>query len=96
MFCFYCRDGEHGARLRELYRDEHWEYIATCEGDYTVAGLLKGKDGQTVGSMLLVQAENEQAARTIFEGDPFFTGGVWQSVRLDRFDPLFGTWLEKE
>lgn len=92
MFCFYCRDGEHGARLRELYREAHWEYIATCRQEYTVAGLLK-RDGETVGSMLLVKAADEQAARAVFEGDPFFTGGVWQSVRVDQFDPLFGEWL---
>ena len=92
IFCFYCRDGEHGKRLRELYHDAHWDYIDGCKDEYAVAGLLKGKDGETVGSMLLVKADDEDRARAVFEGDPFFTGGVWQSVRVDRFEPLFGDW----
>ena len=93
LYCFHCRDGEFGERQRELYREAHWDYIAFHKGDYAVAGLLKNGD-KTVGSMLLVKADDETGARAIFEGDPFFTGGVWQAVRLDLFDPLFGDWID--
>jgi uncharacterized protein YciI len=45
-----------------------------------------------IGSLLIVKAEDEAAARTILADDPYLTGGVWQLNRVDEFTPLLGDW----
>ncbi|GMN04274.1 YciI family protein [Erythrobacter sp. MTPC3] len=92
LFCFHCRDGEAGERLREIHRETHLAHIAANLHDYAVAGPLK-QDGKIIGSMLVIKAEDDDDARAKLEADPYFTAGVWQSIRVDAFTPLFGDWM---
>ncbi|MBD2842906.1 hypothetical protein IB285_11650 [Erythrobacter sp. KMU-140] len=91
MFCFHCRDGEFGERLRGLHREAHLAHVAANAEDYAVAGPLK-QDGKTIGSLLVIKAEDEQAARAKLEADPYFSAGVWQAIRVNLFEPLLGDW----
>ena len=91
LFCFHCRDGEHGAELRDRHRDLHYSHIKAEERKYAVAGpLLKG--GKEIGSLLVVKAADEEEARAILEANPYFDLGVWQSIRVEKFDAKFGDW----
>ncbi len=80
MFCFHCRDGEDGGRLRAIHRPAHLEFVHARA------------DGLIIGSLLIVKAEDEAAARAILADDPYLTGGVWQLIRVDEFTPLLGDW----
>lgn len=93
MFCFYCRDGEHGAVFREHSHEALLAYFAEHGDDFAVAGPLYKGEG-IVGSLLIIKAENEAEARARLEEIPYFEVGVWQSIRADRFTPLFGDWAK--
>lgn len=92
LFAIFCRDVDDSASLRERLLADHLAHIEAHIDDYAVAGPLKD-DGETVGSMLIVKAEEEAEARAIFEADPYFAGGVWKSVELHQFLGVAGDWV---
>lgn len=93
LFAFYCRDGENGAVLRERTREAHLAYLGEHGGSYAVAGPLR-QDSAIIGSLVVIEAADEAAARAIFERDPYFEAGVWQSIRASAFDAIMGDWVE--
>lgn len=94
LYCFYCRDGEQNDELRERHLKAQREFMAAHDENYRVAGPLTNARGEFVGSLLIIEAEDEAAARATVNDDPYLTGGVWQSIRVDRFQPLKGRWKE--
>ena len=94
LFVFYCRDGENSDKLRALHKAEQRKWMAEHDHNYEVAGPLLNQAGEFVGSLLVIEAEDEAAARATVNEDPYVTGGVWQSIRVDRFEPLKGRWKE--
>ncbi|MGY6551100.1 MAG: YciI family protein [Erythrobacter sp.] len=92
MFCFHCRDGEDGGKLRSIHREAHLKFIAEQAEHLVIAGPLKRADGLIIGSLLIVKADDEAGARAVLDGDPYLTGGVWQAIRVDEFTPLLGDW----
>ena len=92
LFAFYCRDAADGASLRERLLADHLAHIEANIDKFAIAGPLK--DGEsTVGSMVVIKAEDEAEARTIFERDPYFAGGVWDSIQVDHFLGVAGDWV---
>lgn len=92
LFAFLCRDGADGATLRERLLADHLAYIETVLEKIAVAGPLKEGE-RTIGSLLIIKAENEAEARETFEGDPYFAAGVWESVKVDHFLGVAGDWV---
>ncbi|AOL24728.1 hypothetical protein Ga0102493_11598 [Erythrobacter litoralis] len=92
LYAFYCRDGEQGEALRSRLLEDHLSHVEAHIGDYAVAGPLR-QDGATVGSLLVIKAEDEVGARAIFEADPYFRAGVWQAIRADEFMAVAGDWV---
>ena len=91
LFAFYCRDGEHGEVFRDNSRAALLDHFKHNSHDFLVAGPL-WKNGKAVGSLLVIRAEDEDAARRKLEAVPYFEIGVWHSIRADEFTPLFGAW----
>ncbi len=92
FYAFYCRDGENGPALREKFLAEHLAHVEAHIDDYAVAGPLK-QDEETTGSLLVIKADGEEEARTKFEADPYFSAGVWQSIRTSEFRAVAGDWV---
>ncbi len=92
LYAFYCRDGEKAPELRERLLGEHLAHVETHIDDYAIAGPLK-KEGQTVGSLLVIKADSDAEARAKFEADPYFAAGVWQSIRTQEFLGVAGDWV---
>ena len=63
MFCFHCRDGEDGGRLRGIHRPAHLDFVHANADHFVIVGPLKRGDGLIIGSLLIVKADNEAAAR---------------------------------
>nr|WP_298931307.1 YciI family protein [uncultured Erythrobacter sp.] len=93
-FCFYCRDGENSETLRAVHLEAQREWMAKHDENYLAAGPLTTKNGDFVGSLLIIEAEDEAAARATVNDDPYLVGGVWQSIRVDKFEPIKGRWKE--
>lgn len=94
LFCFYCRDGENNEKLRAIHLEAQREWMAEHDENYLAAGPLLNKQGEHVGSLLIIEAEDEAAARATVNDDPYLVGGVWQSIRVDEFQPVKGRWKE--
>lgn len=88
-----CRDGPQGKPLRERHLGAHLAHVETAMDRYYVAGPLKDSNGATVGSLLIVEAEDERQARAFVESDPYHAAGVWQDVEVVRFLPVAGRWV---
>ncbi|MEL7198146.1 MAG: YciI family protein [Pseudomonadota bacterium] len=95
LFCFYCRDGENSETLRALHLKEQRAWMAEHHENYLTAGPLTNAKGEFVGSLLIIDAEDEAAARATVNDDPYVVGGVWQSIRVDRFEPVKGRWKDR-
>ncbi|MDJ0977647.1 MAG: YciI family protein [Erythrobacter sp.] len=92
LYAFYCRDGEAGPQLREKVLQDHLAHIEAHIEDYAVAGPLKQGD-TTIGSLLVINADDEAEARAKFEADPYFTAGVWKSINATAFHGVAGDWV---
>jgi len=92
LYAFHCRDGERGEELRGRLLADHLAHVEANITRYAVAGPLK-QDGVTVGSLLVIKADDEAGARAIFEADPYFRAGVWQAIRADEFLGVAGDWV---
>lgn len=92
LYAFHCRDGEHGAALRERLLQAHLDHVERHIDHYAVAGPLR-RNGETVGSLLVIRANSEAEARERFEADPYFGAGVWQSITASEFRAVAGDWV---
>ena len=49
MFCFHCRDGEDGGRLRAIHRPAHLAFVHANAEHFVIVGPLKRSDGLIIG-----------------------------------------------
>lgn len=92
-FAMYCTDKADTAQKRLDARDTHFAHIENILDDIRVAGPLNAADGTTIGSLLIVEAENEDAARALLEQDPYFSADIWSDIRITQFIPAAGKWI---
>lgn len=92
LYLFHCLDGDDGTRLRLEHRDAHLAYVAAHMADYAVAGPLK-TDGVPVGSVLVIRAADEAAARARLADDPYCRAGLWRAVQVHEFSAVAGEWV---
>ncbi|MFN2098492.1 YciI family protein [Altererythrobacter sp. MF3-039] len=92
LYAFYCRDGEQGTALRKKLLTEHLSHVEDHIDSFAVAGPLKQGD-KTIGSLLVIKASDEADTREMFEADPYFGAGVWQSIRCEQFLGVAGDWV---
>jgi uncharacterized protein YciI len=74
-----------GRRLavrREHLKRMHLEKLA---GRFITGGAKLNEQGQMVGSMLVVQLEDEDAVRRWINEDPYLTGKVWDNIEIVSF-----------
>ena len=92
LFAFYCLDCAMSEALRAKLLHVHLAHIEAHIDEYAVAGPLK--DGErTIGSLVIIKAEDEAEARAKFESDPYFAGGVWETVHSSQFLGVAGDWV---
>lgn len=90
-FLVLCEDGSKAPSLRERDLEGHLAHVERHWRRYLAAGPLRNP-GETAlsGSIFLVFATDEAEVRTLMEGDPYFTNGQYQSVRIVGFTPAIG------
>jgi len=92
LFLCLCEDASEGPQLRARELAAHLAHVESHMERYAVAGPLK-RDGQTIGSTLIVKADGKADARAFLERDPYAKAGVWQSIRIDEFAAVAGEWV---
>jgi len=82
LFAFICNDKPvEGLALRLANRPDHVEWLTGLGATLKFAGPFMDDSGSEMrGSLVVVEAENIEAARAISAQDPFFKAGVFESV----------------
>jgi uncharacterized protein YciI len=81
LFAMIGRDGPRGPELRKAHRPAHLAKLEQLarEGRVVYAGPLLGPEGGPCGSLVLFDAPDLEAAQAFAAGDPYVTGGVFES-----------------
>ncbi|MDX2265626.1 MAG: YciI family protein [Hyphomicrobiales bacterium] len=84
LFALVCYDRrENPPTLRAETRPAHLEYLSSLGDAVRAGGALLSADGERViGSMLIVEADDLAAARSISANDPYTLAGVFESVEI--------------
>lgn len=87
LFVIIGRDGPNGKSLRPGLRPSHLDHVRRHEpGGHVV---LAGPFTDGAGSMLVVNFESIEEARAMADADPYWTGGVFESVEVHPFLQVF-------
>lgn len=84
QFVLYCVDSDRASELRPLHRPAHLEYIRGS-GRVRLAGPMSDEAGKTIGSLLIIEADDISAACAFSEADPFRQLGVYEKVEINPF-----------
>lgn len=87
LFVLIGRDGPRGAELRKKYRKEHLAYIEPFSkaGKVVIAGPFT--DGS--GSLVIFEADSEEAAQAQARHDPYVAQGIFESWEVRPFRRVF-------
>ena len=91
LYCIHAIDGPEGAEIRPRLIGAHLAHVEAHIDRYFVAGPLKNVGGQTIGSMLVVEAASEDDARAFLDQDPYAGAGLWSQIHIAAFAAVAGT-----
>ncbi|GGI87142.1 hypothetical protein GCM10007973_24460 [Polymorphobacter multimanifer] len=78
-FAIHCIDKPDSAELRAATRPAHLAYINTMLERVLVAGPLLRPDGRAMGSLLIMEFDDRDAAITFSTDDPYHQAGLFES-----------------
>jgi uncharacterized protein YciI len=82
-FVALSRDRADGLEARLANRPAHLEFLKAHPDRIEIGGPLLASDGERmIGSMLIIEAENEAEARALLAEDPYAKAGLFQSVEV--------------
>jgi uncharacterized protein YciI len=87
LFALLCKDKPDALQLRKDTRPKHLDHLNTMneKGQLKMAGPFLGADGNSNGSLLIVEAADEREARAIAEADPYAEAGLFAAVEIRPF-----------
>lgn len=84
LYALICEDNADSEELRKATRGDHLSYIGGF--DVKLAGPMLSDDGETmIGSIILLEADNLQAAQHFAANDPYKLAGLFQNVKIRPF-----------
>jgi uncharacterized protein YciI len=91
LFAFLCTDKPGHLNVRMETRPTHVEYLnkLNAEGALKFAGPFLDDDGKPNGSLVVVEAADMAAARTIAEADPYYMAGLFEKVEVKAWNWVF-------
>jgi len=84
-FILIAHDKQGGLEVRKAARPAHLAYLQAAGETIVFAGPLLATDGSPFGSVVVIEAEDEAAARAFFEGDPYAEEGLFEMVTVSAF-----------
>jgi uncharacterized protein YciI len=88
QFVMIGHDKPGGLETRKATRAAHLEYLSEF-GGVVFAGPLLGADGNPFGSLVVIEAADEAAARLVFENDPYVKADLFEMVSVSGFRQVF-------
>lgn len=72
---------------RMSIRPHHLEGAAALKasGNYVLGGAILNDEGKMIGSVMVLQFENEEALDAWKQGEPYITQNIWETVDVKPF-----------
>ncbi|HSO43642.1 MAG: YciI family protein [Rhodospirillales bacterium] len=86
LFVIYCVDRPGQEPLRLENRPAHLAFLGSYKDNVVAAGPLQSDDGNSmVGSLLIMDFPDHDAAEAFAAGDPYAAAGLFESVVIRRW-----------
>jgi uncharacterized protein YciI len=85
LYSFIARDKAGGLDHRLAVRPKHLEHLDRLGDRLVLAGPFQDEDGKPTGSMMVIEADNLEAAKALYGQDPFVQEGVFESYEISRW-----------
>jgi hypothetical protein len=90
MYAVICFDRPDSAALRDAHRAAHVEFLNANSARIVFGGPLKhAAEGPSTGALIVVNCASRAEAETLIGADPFYRGGVYESVAVRAFKQVF-------
>ena len=90
QFAIVCLDKPDHLPVRMENRPAHVEHLKAHEAQILIAGPLLSDDGESpVGSLLIMEFADADAARAFAEADPYSKAGLFKSVNICPYRKTF-------
>jgi uncharacterized protein YciI len=89
LYALTCLDKENGLQTRMGARQDHLAWVAAT-GRLRLGGPFLDDKGDMAGSLMIIEAEDLEAARQFNRDDPYTKAGLWGSVDIRPFRVTFG------
>ena len=79
---------DEGALQRRMdVRQHHLDEAKTLKesGNYVIGGAILNENNQMIGSVMIVQFENEEALDAWKQNEPYITQKIWETVDVKPF-----------
>ena len=90
LYTVSCRDKPDGFDLRARTRDAHLAYLAGLGAAVRLGGPWLDGEGRSVGSLLVVEADDLPAAQALADADPYARAGLFGSVTVEPWRLVVG------
>ena len=90
MYAIVCFDRPDSAALRDAHRAAHQKFLDENSKKILYGGPLKSTpEGPSTGALLMVDCATRDEAQALIAADPFYRGGVYESVAVRAFKKVF-------
>ncbi len=91
LFAVICADKPGHLNLRMETRPPHVEWLngLNAAGQLKIAGPFLDSDGKPCGSMLLIVADDIEAAKALAAQDPYAKAGLFETVEIKPYNWVF-------
>lgn len=90
-FAIHCIDKPDSAALRAATRPAHLAHIGTLAEQVLVAGPLLRPDGRAMGSLMIIDFEDREAAIAFANADPYHHAGLFESRSVTNWHKVLPT-----
>jgi uncharacterized protein len=90
MYAIVCFDRPDSASLRDAHRAAHQKFLNENSNRIVFGGPLKNTpEGASTGALIVVDCATREQAEALIGADPFYRGGVYESVAVRAFKQVF-------
>jgi uncharacterized protein YciI len=82
LYALICTDKPDAGELRQIVRSEHITYLNGLGAALKAAGPFIDEEGKPIGSLIIVEAEDRDAAGQIADSDPYAKSGLFRAVEI--------------
>jgi uncharacterized protein YciI len=90
-FAIHCIDKPDSAELRAATRAAHLAHIGTLGDAVLVAGPLLRPDGRAMGSLMIIEFDDRDAAVAFAAADPYHLAGLFESRSITNWHKVLPT-----